>query len=164
MRKYAIVAAGLTLSVVLGATVFREPIARAAQSLDVNIIGPLDNGNVRVHEEGTANVNVTNGSLAIAPAAPITNGGSAAAIDGGQILSMSQGRTASALSIKLTSGVAEVVFAYQGNDVAEFFGPEAGGNDSIVLALARPIEFDRIVCSAASSSDLCSVSWVGAQP
>jgi hypothetical protein len=59
MRKYAIVAAGLLVSVVLGATVFREPIAWAAQSIDATIVGPLDNGNVRVHEEGTANVNVT---------------------------------------------------------------------------------------------------------
>jgi hypothetical protein len=64
MLKYAIVAAGLVLSLVLGATLFREPIAWAAQAVDANIIGPLDaGGNVKVHEQGTANVNVTNGSL-----------------------------------------------------------------------------------------------------
>jgi hypothetical protein len=49
----------VVLSVVLGATVFREPVAWAAQTVDANIIGPLDgNGNVKVHEQGTANVNV----------------------------------------------------------------------------------------------------------
>jgi hypothetical protein len=40
----------------LGATVFREPIAWAAQSLDATIVGPVVGQNVRVHEEGTANV------------------------------------------------------------------------------------------------------------
>ena len=66
MRKYAFVAAGLLLSLVLGATVFREPIAWAAQSVDATIIGPLDsNGNVKVHEQGTANVNVTNTLLPV---------------------------------------------------------------------------------------------------
>lgn len=53
-------------AMLLGATVLREPIALAAQSVAAEIIGPLDgNGNVRVHEQGTANVNVTNGSLKV---------------------------------------------------------------------------------------------------
>jgi stage V sporulation protein SpoVS len=57
MRKYAIVAVGLLLSLVLGATVFREPIAWAAQSVSATIAGPLDShGNVAVHEMGTAAV------------------------------------------------------------------------------------------------------------
>jgi hypothetical protein len=50
MRKYAIIAAGLLLSAMLGATVFREPVAWAAQTVDANIIGPLDDqGFLRVH-------------------------------------------------------------------------------------------------------------------
>jgi hypothetical protein len=47
---------------ILGATVFREPIASAAQLVNANITGPLDaQGDVKVHEQGTANVAVTNG-------------------------------------------------------------------------------------------------------
>ena len=66
MRKYALVIGGLLLSVVLGATVFSTPLAWAAQAVDATIIGPLDNGNIRIHEEGTANVRVTNATLAAA--------------------------------------------------------------------------------------------------
>ena len=66
MRKYAIVAGGLLLSLVLGATVFSQPVAWAAQSVSATIIGPLDGqGNVAVHEQGTANVSVTNSQLAV---------------------------------------------------------------------------------------------------
>lgn len=55
MRRYVIVAAGLLLSLVLGATVFREQAAWAAQAVDARIVGPLDaQGNVKVHEQGTA--------------------------------------------------------------------------------------------------------------
>jgi hypothetical protein len=62
MRRAIIPAFLLVLgSVVLGATVLRAPIASAAQSLGATIVGPLDsNGNVAVHEQGTANVNVAN--------------------------------------------------------------------------------------------------------
>lgn len=61
MKKWHFVALLIVGSMVLGASVFREPIARAAQSTAATIIGPLDsNGNVRVHEQGTAAVSVTN--------------------------------------------------------------------------------------------------------
>jgi hypothetical protein len=36
--------------------VLRDPIANAAQSINATIVGPVDRRNVRVHEEGTANV------------------------------------------------------------------------------------------------------------
>jgi hypothetical protein len=66
MRKYAIVTGGLLLSLVLGATVFSAPIAWAAQSVSATITGPLDGqGNVAVHEQGTANVSVTNSQLSV---------------------------------------------------------------------------------------------------
>jgi hypothetical protein len=66
MRKYAIVAGGVLLSLVLGATVFREPVAWAAQNVSATITGPLDGqGNVAVHEQGTANVSVTNSQLSV---------------------------------------------------------------------------------------------------
>jgi hypothetical protein len=57
MRKALVLVCLLLLGgIVLGATVFRAPVVWAAQQVDANIIGPLDNGNVRVHEEGTAQV------------------------------------------------------------------------------------------------------------
>lgn len=44
---------------VLGATVLREPVASAAQLLAVSIKEPVDaDGNVKVAQQGTANVNV----------------------------------------------------------------------------------------------------------
>ena len=59
MRNYSIVAVALVISVVLGATVFREPIAWAAQSVEARIVGPLDGqGNVKVQEQGTPTVKI----------------------------------------------------------------------------------------------------------
>ncbi len=76
MRKYAIVAAGLLVSLVLGATVFSEPIASAAQAIlpvlvtnDASQPVPAQevntdaDHNIKVHEQGTANVNVTGGTV-----------------------------------------------------------------------------------------------------
>ena len=57
MRKLWLVGAIVLLSVVLGATVLREPVAWAASNLNVTIIGPLDgDGNVKVHDQGTVTV------------------------------------------------------------------------------------------------------------
>jgi hypothetical protein len=57
MRKWSFVVLLVLGAGILGATVLREPIARAAQTVDATIIGPLDGqGNVAVHEQGTANV------------------------------------------------------------------------------------------------------------
>jgi hypothetical protein len=78
MRR-ALVPAFLLLlgSAVLGATVFHEPIASAAGSVTSVLVSNsktspipvqeqnLDGANIRVHEEGTANVNVTNTSLPV---------------------------------------------------------------------------------------------------
>jgi hypothetical protein len=70
MKKWSFLALLLIGATILGSTVLREPIASAAQSVDANIIGPLDGqGNVKVHEQGTANVAV-NGSVAVRPAIP----------------------------------------------------------------------------------------------
>ncbi len=82
MRRQTIIAALLIVGVgvVLGATVFRADIAQAtglAQAVTVaNTPLPVreqnldGNGNIKVHEQGTANVNVTNSSLSVAPPAP----------------------------------------------------------------------------------------------
>jgi hypothetical protein len=55
MPLWLAVALLLLAATILGATVLREPIAQAAQLVDSNIVGPLDgNGNIKVHEQGTA--------------------------------------------------------------------------------------------------------------
>jgi|RhiMethySRZTD1v2_1073278.scaffolds.fasta_scaffold12215_13 hypothetical protein len=52
MMRAFLVAVIVVASLVLGATVFREQIALAAQVVDATIIGPLDaGGNVRVREQ-----------------------------------------------------------------------------------------------------------------
>jgi hypothetical protein len=51
----------VVLGLLAGGTVFRDQIARAAQSVGADITSPLDGqGNVRVHDPGTVAVNVTN--------------------------------------------------------------------------------------------------------
>lgn len=63
------------LALILGATVFREPVAWAAQAVDAHITNLDANGNIKVHEQGTANVavqgtptvNVANASLPVTP-------------------------------------------------------------------------------------------------
>jgi hypothetical protein len=66
MKKCSFVALLLVGATVLGATVLREPIAHAAQTTATTIVGPLDaNGNVKVHDQGTSDVNVTNSTVPV---------------------------------------------------------------------------------------------------
>jgi hypothetical protein len=60
MQKLGIAALIVTTSLVLGATVLREPVAWAAQVVDAHITNVDANGDIRVHEQGTANVSVMN--------------------------------------------------------------------------------------------------------
>jgi hypothetical protein len=61
MSKKTFVALLLVGATVLGMTVLREPLAQAAQAVSADIVGPLDaNGNIKVHEQGIANVKVAN--------------------------------------------------------------------------------------------------------
>jgi hypothetical protein len=61
MKKWSFVVLLVVGATILGSTVLREPIASAAQTVGTNIIGPLDaQGNVKVHEQGTASVAITN--------------------------------------------------------------------------------------------------------
>jgi hypothetical protein len=188
MKKWSFVLVLLVGATILGATVLREPIAHAAATVNATIVGPLDNGNVKVHEQGTAkvseqnvdangnvkvheqgtaDVNVTNSSLSIAPAAPITSGGFSSSLSTGvSCHPLGVDEIATALSIKLSSGVESVLLGNGGGScsgfAALFAGPATGGNDSIVLTLARPIKFNEIGCIGASG--FCSVSWVGGSP
>jgi hypothetical protein len=175
MRRQAILGALMLVGVgvVLGATVFRADIAQAAglaKSVTVDNTPAqavpvreqnLDGSNVRVHEEGTAKVKVTNGSLPVDPPTPVTGGGGGQVIGAGVTFSFAA-ETASALSIHMDSGIDAVVLHAGGETPAAFEGPNGGGSANIALALTRPITFDQIKCLG--SSGTCSVSWVGNVP
>jgi hypothetical protein len=53
-RAIAPIIVTLLASAILGATVFREQVAWAAQALDANITNLDSNGNIKVHEQGVA--------------------------------------------------------------------------------------------------------------
>ena len=53
-------------STIIGGTVLRDPIANAAQLVNATIVGPLDaNGNLKVREQGTMSVNVSNATVPV---------------------------------------------------------------------------------------------------
>jgi hypothetical protein len=177
MRKALMsVASILLVGLVLGSTVFRAQVAHAASSV-LNVFVTNDtshavpvrdqntdaNGDIKVHEQGTANVNVTNSSLSVAPATPVTGGGKDVRVGQDTPALYSSFQTASALSIAMSSDVSSVIFTDQGIQVAAFLGPAENGNSSINLALTRPIEFNAINCITPSTG-VCAVSWVGAEP
>jgi hypothetical protein len=121
------------------------------------------NGNIKVHEHGTADINVTNSSLSVAPPAPLTSGG------GGQRLAcpadeiLPSPKTATVLSIHMDIGVELFGLGSSGNAVAaEFVGPAYEGNPSnILLPLPRAVQFNEIFCAGRGG---VSLSWVGNQP
>jgi hypothetical protein len=128
----------------------------------------LDGGNIKVHEQGTANVNVTNTSLPVTPPSAVTSGSFAAQFaapilggDGGCCRQVGT-QTATAISITMETGVFELVLSYQGNAVAQFYGPAGNGHSNVDLAFPRPIKFDQVNCVGVGGS--CAVSTVGSQP
>ncbi len=168
MRRWAVAAAMVFAACVLGATVFSQPVAWAAQAVGATIVGPLDeSGNVKVHEAGTANVNVTNGSLSVVQT-PVTGGGNFLSVTVGPGQNVGS-RTASSLGVGFQGGAVLAELFYQGSEVATVFGAVAsstGGPETVQVALSRPIKFDHISCggSGSGASSRCLVTWVGAQP
>jgi hypothetical protein len=133
----------LLLSTVLGATVFREPIAWAAQTVDATIIGPLDNnGNVKVHEQGTATV-------APAPATKFHAGGFSIAENSSATITFSQGRILASL-VEVANAEEDVFLVFKdgttpvlvlGGTNASVNAPGTDGHD---LTLTQPIPMDRV--------------------
>jgi hypothetical protein len=180
MRRRATISALLLVGVgvVLGTTVFRADIAQAtglAQSVTIDNTSTnpvpvreqnLDGSNIRVHEEGTAEVHVTNSSLSVTAEPPITGGAGAWAglvqidVPPAYLLGI---ETASALSIHLSDEIVAFSLLNGNRSVASFYGPREGGNSSINLALTRPVSFDHILCNGLPGGK-CSVGWVGTQP
>jgi hypothetical protein len=172
VRRVVLAASGLVLAVVIlvasgwGSAVAAQ-ISKVFVTNDSAHPVPVQeqrtdaNGNIKVHEQGTANVNVTNGSLNVASPTPITEGGSSTVTNGTRDFDVPV--TASALSIHMSDTVVSIEFRYRPAQFpATFPGPYLGGNAEIVLALDRPIKFDQIICVGEGA--LCSVGWVGASP
>lgn len=177
--KRALIPAFLLLlgSTILGATVLREPLAQAAipiasvfvtndaanpvpvreQNLDAD-------GNLKVHEQGTANVNVTNARVTVSEE-PVTGGGGCELVQGGYPGTMFPTQTATALITSERSAETRLWygadFFYEGNLVASTKTFERGM--TVVVPLSRPIKFDRVQCGV-WLNDFCLISWVGAQP
>ena len=113
MKKWLFAVGLVGGSLLLGGTVLREPIAYAAQSVSATIVGPLDaNGNVAVHEQGTADVNVTNtdlgvhGTVSVSTPSPISSGAREAGLEGGVDSKNSDGtRTVSVINADMTPGI-----------------------------------------------------------
>jgi hypothetical protein len=175
MKKAIIPAFLLVLgSTVLGATVLQERLAWAAPPLPSVFVAndaasPVPareqnvdaDGNIKVHEQGTADVNVTNTSLQVAPRTPILSGGGAVPLSACPNEVSVPLAIASAIRIDWSSTVTGVSLK-RGLFTAAFFSRAAGGDGSAVnLALTRPISFDEIHCFGAGQ---ISVSWVGNNP
>jgi hypothetical protein len=136
----------------------------------------IGNATVPVHEQGTANVNVTNTSLPVTQA-PVTNGGGQASIPAdGTTHSLTNAVTASELSLYLPNTVFSLTLYDQGNPVAVFQGPSLGyavdllsptsgpvfTNSIMNVPLIRPITFDSAQCSGGTQA--CVIGWVGNSP
>ncbi len=160
----------LVLSAVLGATVLREPIAYAASPFQNVVVTNTAANPVPVHEQGTANVNVTNETLSVAQQPPVTGGGGLR-INSVSALEESIGvQTASALTVAFQGGASLVILTYQGAIVAWVVGAVASATlapETVSVALSRPIKFDGIDCGGNGNlgqASRCLTSWVGAQP
>ena len=147
----------LVAGMLLGGTVLRAPMADAAQAiLQVNVVNPTTSP-VPVRQQGTADVNVTNGSLAVTvpPAAAVTSGGQRLQVDAGQTANLGGDLTVSAVVIQFRNGATEIIFRNDGTIVARFPGP-----GPLVLPLSQPIRFDAAQCSGPDGS-FCDFGWAG---
>jgi hypothetical protein len=178
MKKAIIPAFLLVLgSTVLGATVLQERLAWAAPPVpSVFVTNDASNpvpareqnvdpdGNIKVHEQGTVDVNLTNGNVNVTPRPdPVTGGGgSYTALACPGEVDLGANIIASALQVVWLDATGSFVKLYRGgSQVADIFGPLVTGERHVVLPLTRPIAFDRFICFG--SSDLI-LSWVGNSP
>ena len=149
-------------STVLGATVFKEQVAWAAQSVDATIIGPLDaDRNIKVHEQGTADVNVTNTSLSVRNPPPVTGGGGSFGMFCPGFHNTPETIIATAVQFSWSGDVGGIILRLRDSIVASFNGPAATGDSGpLVLSLTRPVAFNQVQCVASQQGGV-GVSWVG---
>jgi hypothetical protein len=208
MRRALLPAFLLVLgAVILGATVLREPIARAASPFTNVLVGntasnpvPVTvqntdtNGDVKVHEQGTADVNVTNttvpvqqqgtadvnvtnttlpvheqGTVQVTAGSTTDGGGSASGTPhAGSYITFNPSITASAISVHFDSTISDIIF-----------GSDQGGVDLVKTAaeFLGPARGGTDNLNFAFSTPItfneficegtagvCQVSWTGATP
>lgn len=133
---------------------FRQQVADASSLLNVFVTNDSShpvpareqntdaNGNIKVHEQGTANVSVTNSSLPVA-LSPVSGGGNAATVQAGDSATYSPPVVASGLTMLLTGEIDEVIFFYQNSPVAFITGPSgtslSSAPSTVYMPLTRPI-------------------------
>src|SRR5262245_48194381 len=160
-QKVLVVLLVIGISAVLGATVLREPIAAATTAATTPfqnvIVSNIPDKPVPVKQQGTVDVNVTNGSLDVAASTPVTGGGGEDFTASGVTKTLSDPGVASALQLNFVNGATKVGLSYQGAVVAFFFKNDNG--NTIEPPLTRPIKFDSIGCSG-TSGGICLVEWV----
>lgn len=156
MRKSIAAAMLMVLGgMLLGGTVFRDQVAHAAQAvLQVKVVNTPD-APVPVRQQGTADVNVTNGSLTVAARTPVTRGGQRVQVPVGPAVVLGADVTASALVVQFRNSASEIIFFHEDNIVARFPAP-----GPLVLALDRPIRFDELDCSGPEGAS-CDLGWAG---
>jgi len=171
MRRQATLGALLlvVLGVALGATVFRSDIAQATglkQSQSVIVDNSpaeavpvreqnLDSGNIKVHEQGTVDVEVQNSSLSVAPLAVTTSRlVNLLVVPGGTTTDQFSSIDASLITISGT-GDAEV---FAGSASSGFLGVRTKGEEPVVFPLPQTLVADliRVDCSATSPTS-CSM-------
>jgi hypothetical protein len=177
MKKAIIPAFLLVLgSTVLGATVSQERLAWAAPPLPSVFVAndaasPVPareqnvdaDGNIKVHEQGTADVNVTNTSLPVASPEPISSNRGNVGLSCPAELDLGIPEAASVVQIAWSNLAGGRVRFRLGESavVAEFLGPLHTGDRHLVLPLTRAVAFDRIDCGAGS---LVFITWIGNGP
>jgi hypothetical protein len=92
-------------------------------SLPVSEQNTDSNGYIKVHEQGTANVNITNSSLPVGSATPITGGSGSVHLTGDSTFSPGQTFTATFLSIHMNSDANGIDFRLAGTRLILFDGP-----------------------------------------
>lgn len=153
----------LLLSTVLGATVLREPIARAATPFTNVIVGNTTTNPVPVVQQGTEDVSTP----------PVTDGGGAVAdVADSNSNQLATPVIASALMVFFSRGGGGIMeFSYQGHEVLRVPN-EAGFNDSdpgvtVNVPLTRAVKFDEIRCfipDFAITPGSCAAFFAGATP
>jgi hypothetical protein len=133
----------------------------AAHAVPVHSNNTDANGNLKVHEQGTANVQGTVNVNQV----PVTSGGDFAIIDcsGEGTQEIHQG-VATALVIHMESGVDDMQIRKSGSLILDLEGPGDGALANVNLPLTRPIQFDSIECISSSSANRLIVSWIGNNP
>jgi hypothetical protein len=139
VRKLAVALALLAGASVLATTVFRDPVAWAAQNVTATLTNVDADGNVKVREQGTVHVN---GTLTTPPADADTFGlhGSS------QFFARMD---LSLIHLTMSAQCGSVDFMDGSERTLRLFGPNtsAGGPRTISLPLAQPIRADRFINS-----------------